>query len=436
MKLLARIAVVSVCFAALVFLCAEMGRTSESAMDSAGAAYQAGNFAQAAKLYSGMLRSDPGSYSANLRLGNLALLANHLSEAESHLQKALTAQPDAAEAKTLLAEAYYRQDNFARAAEYLKTPGNGPDPGRPHFSSLNYEKLATFKNTTPYEISGPDEITRLKMIKVEPLPLVHVRVNGGKDVILFVDTGGAELGLDTEFAKELGLTVFQGTNEGTFAGGQHAPDMHSRIDSLTLGDWTVKNVPVQLLALRQLSPMFGVPRIDGVIGTIVLYHFLSTIDYPAGELVLRRRNPENEKSFRASLKSSSIAVPFWMAADHFIVGWGKVNELPPSLFFLDSGLAGAAVNLPESVLKKANIALDKSKGVQGEGAAGTFQSIPYIVQNVSFGEVHEQKVNGLYDGPVFWENGLGFYVGGMVGHEFLRSHAVTFDFDAMQVIFN
>jgi hypothetical protein len=118
------------------------------------------------------------------------------------------------------------------------------------------------------------------------------------------------------------------------------------------------------------------------------------------------------------------------------VGRGKVNELPASLFFLDSGLAGAAVNLPESVLKLANIVLDKRKAEVGQGAAETFQSIPYVVQNVSFGDVHEQKVRGLYDGPVFWENGLGFYVGGMIGHEFLRSHAVTFDFDSMQVIFH
>jgi hypothetical protein len=80
--------------------------------------------------------------------------------------------------------------------------------------------------------------------------------------------------------------------------------------------------------------------------------------------------------------------------------------------------------------------LDKSKAEVGQGAAGTFQSIPYVVQNVSFGDVHERKVSGLYDGPVFWENGLGFYVGGMIGHEFLRSHAVTFDFDSMQVIFH
>jgi hypothetical protein len=80
--------------------------------------------------------------------------------------------------------------------------------------------------------------------------------------------------------------------------------------------------------------------------------------------------------------------------------------------------------------------LDKSKAEVGQGAAGTFQSIPYVVQNVSFGDVHEQKVSGLCDGPVFWENGLGFYVGGMIGHELLRSHAVTFDFDSMQVIFH
>ncbi len=40
-------------------------------------------------------------------------------------------------------------------------------------------------------------------------------------------------------------------------------------------------------------------RIDGVIGTTLFYHFLATLDFPRGELVLRRKNAESLKAYAA-----------------------------------------------------------------------------------------------------------------------------------------
>jgi predicted aspartyl protease len=47
--------------------------------------------------------------------------------------------------------------------------------------------------------------------------MVSVRVNGGDEVTFFIDTGGSEVGLDTDFARELGVPRF-GAAQGTFAG--------------------------------------------------------------------------------------------------------------------------------------------------------------------------------------------------------------------------
>jgi Aspartyl protease/Tetratricopeptide repeat len=410
--------------------------TGESLAQSADGLFKAGKFANAEKLYGQAVAADTKNYAACVRLGEIALLSNRFPESEKWLNRALEIRADDAVAKTLLAETYYRQDDFEHAAEQLKTPGTGENPGRAHFSSLDYQKMASFKGLAPYQLSGPGEAARLKFVRMEPLPLVTVRINGGKDVVFFVDTGGAELGLDTEFAKELGLPLWASKEVGTFAGGQHIETFHSKIDSIGLGDWTVKNVPVQLLGLRALSSMLGVPRIDGVIGTIFLYHFLSTLDYETGELVLQKRTAENVRRLWETTGRKTVSAPFWMAADHFVVGWGRVDALPPTLFFLDSGLAGAGVNFPESTLKAANIVLDKSRAEKGLGAAGTFESIPYVVPEVLFAGVTEQQVHGLWDGPLFWEDGFGFHIGGMIGHEFLRSHAVTFDFDGMMLVFH
>jgi hypothetical protein len=194
----------------------------------------------------------------------------------------------------------------------------------------------------------------------------------------------------------------------------------------------LKNLPVAVLALRQLSEGFGVKRIDGVIGTNLLYHFLATLDYPNGELILRRKNSENLKQFVIS-SSKRIAVPFWIASDHFMVAWGRVNTMQPTLLFIDSGLAGAGVKLAQSVIKEAGIKLEESKASEGAGGGGKLRLVPYSVRQVSLGDVRENDVQGLYDGPFPWEDSFGFHLAGMVGHEFLKPYAVTFDFDNMQI---
>jgi hypothetical protein len=53
------------------------------------------------------------------------------------------------------------------------------------------------------------------------LPVVSVRVNGGDEVTFFIDTGGSELGLDSDFAKSSVLPHF-GDVHGMFAGGEQA----------------------------------------------------------------------------------------------------------------------------------------------------------------------------------------------------------------------
>ena len=40
---------------------------------------------------------------------------------------------------------------------------------------------------------------------------------------------------------------------------------------------------------------------------------------------------------------------------------------------------------------------------------------------------------GLYDGPFPWESSFGFNLAGMVGHDFFKPYAVTFDFESMQI---
>jgi hypothetical protein len=122
-----------------------------------------------------------------------------------------------------------------------------------------------------------------------------------------------------------------------------------------------------------------------------------------------------------------------MASDHFMVAWGKVDTLPPTLLFIDTGLAGAGVKLAEPVIRQAGITLDPNKATAGAGGGGTLRTIPYTVRRIALGAMVEDNVAGLYDGPFPWENTFGFHLAGMVGHDVFKPHAVTFDFQDMRM---
>jgi Aspartyl protease/Tetratricopeptide repeat len=421
-----------ICVALLVVLAPCANAAEQTPIESADRLFQMGEFAQAGEQYARIAADRPDDYSAILQLGRIALLSNRLDDAESWLKKAIGLRGGEADPKIMLAEVYYRRDDFEKAVASLDGIDVSTNPlVVSQYPTLNVAKLRSFKGQTPYQLLGDGQITRLKFLRTDPLPLVSVRVNGGAEVTFFIDTGGSEVALDTEFARELGVPQF-GAVQGTFSGGQHAEVQQGRIESLTVGDWTVRNLPAAMLPLRQLSESLGAKRIDGIIGTTLFYHFLATIDYPNGELVLRRKDAASLEQFVATA-GKSIAVPFWIASDHFMVGWGRVETLPPTLLFVDTGLASAGVKLAESVIKEAGIKLEEDKASSGAGGGGTLRIVPYVVHRLSFGQLQEDNVPGLYDGPFPWKNLFGFHLAGMVGHDFFKPHAVTFDFQNMKV---
>jgi predicted aspartyl protease len=391
----------------------------------ADALFKAGKFAEAEKLYSRLAVLDPTDHRITGRLGYLALLSNRLDEAPTWLEKTLQLKPDDTGARLLLAEVFRRRDDFARAAALLKAAGK----------EALAKQLESLAGTRPYQIEGKTDKTSVKFVVTDPLPLVKVRVNGGEEVNFLIDTGAAEVFLDTEFAKQLGVKTF-GSLPGTFAGGKQAAVQLGRIDSLTLGDFAVRNLPVHILPTRPLSkPVFQGKQVDGILGTVLFYHFLSSLDYPKGELVLRRNTRENRQGFEEAVQSGrAVSVPFWMAGDHYMVAWGQVEKSPPVLLFVDTGLAGGGVTLARSVIEAAGIKLAEDKAGEGIGGGGKVKVVPFVVEELSLGGAKEQKVRGLFMDPFDLEDKFGFRMGGIISHGFFRPYALTFDFTGMRLV--
>lgn len=390
---------------------------------SADSLFRAGRFAEAEKVCLSEVAEDPRNFQAILRLGNIALLSQRLDDAQKWLSRAIEIKPEEAFPKSLLAEVFSRLDDFQRAAPLLRAVGRDAAAA----------KLESFKTEVPYQIEGAAAVTRVKFDQTDPLPVIRVRVNGSEEVNFFIDTGASEIDLDPEFAEQVKALRF-GSETGTFGGGRQASYEHGRIDSLTLGDVVVKNVPIHILGTRRFSPIFGGKRIDGILGTVMLYHFLPTIDYPGGELVLRRKTSENVMQLEQEVKAEKqIVVPFWMAGDHYAVAWGSVNQSEPLLFFVDLGLAGGGFTCPASVIEEGGIKLSESQAGEGIGGGGKVKIVPFVVSELSLGDLTKRNIPGLFGAfPPSLEYAFGFRIGGLISHAFFRSSAITMDFDRMR----
>jgi predicted Zn-dependent protease len=165
-----------ICLALLVMLApsACLGQAAErkpSPIDSADRLFQAGEFAAAREQYARIAADHPDDYPAIVQLGRIALLSNRLDDARNWLERAIALRPDDTDPKVMLAEVYYRRDDFEKAAASL----NGVDVNAnqlivSQYPTLNVAKLQSFKGQTPYELQGDGQATRLKFVRTVRCP--------------------------------------------------------------------------------------------------------------------------------------------------------------------------------------------------------------------------------------------------------------------------
>lgn len=384
--------------------------------------FKRGNFETARRIYESALEEDKKSFLARVRLGYISVLSNSLREAETYLFEACEMKPEESFPAFLLAEVYYRQGEMVKSAAVHRSLKR-MDLAR---------KLESFQGLEPYFFSsGPSE-TVVPLITKDPLPVVKVRLNGGEDVNFIIDTGSSELIVNRSLASSLGIPVFESFPE---EGDEKPPYDHGRLARFSIGDWTVDNIPVLIMDTDSFSSLAGGRKVDGVIGTIFLYHYLATLDYPGNRLVLRKTTKENIDKLNEgpSEGTERFEIPFWLAGDHFILARGTVNDSDTTLFFVDTGLAGGGFACPPSMIREADIDLSDPEDAGRTGSGKRYVKVR--VDKVTLGEAVQKNVICLYDVfPSSLENMFGFRVGGLVAHEFFLPYAVTFDFAGMRII--
>ncbi len=398
------------------------GAPLEEWVARADSLFARGEFEEAEALYQSTLEEDPANLHALTSHGRILLYGGRLEEAEIPLRKVLDLDPANRRANLLLGEAYCRRSRFGDAAPLFRAGGDIPKA----------EQLEYLDRKSPYHVDGGVDATTVDFIVTDPLPLVRVRING-VEVVLFIDTGAPVLGIDEDLADEVGAVRF-GQQMATFAGGRKAPFEHGVIEKIQIGNFTIHNVPVHIRSGPKLLQTPDGEPTRGVLGTAFLYQFVSTFDYPGGQLILERRTRESLAGIQERVWSpESIVVPFWMAGDHFMVAWGTANASRPALFLIDTGLAGGGFLGGDDIVREARIPLPE-ESFAAMGGAGAVRTKQAVVDRVTLGNAVQRDVVGFFGGIPPLSKMLGFRVAGIVSHGFFRSYRVTFDFQGMRLV--
>jgi predicted aspartyl protease len=358
---------------------------------TAAAAFQAGDFPAAEALYRAALRDAPENSTLLLRLGTIALYKNDLDEAEQFARAADMGIEIHAEVDALLAQVQHRRER-ARAI-----------------------------------VSMPRGEARIPFSEFEPLPLVQAAVNG-QDAFFLLDTGAPEIALDPAFARELGIETTS-AGDGIFAGGKRAPIFAGIIERFSIGGVELEGAEMITKASIRALPFFPGKRIDGIIGTRFFAHFLTTIDYPQKQIVLRPRDSE--------LPEPAItSAPMWFVGDHYLFMRAQINDAPEQLFLIDTGLAGTGLLLNKEAIDAAGISLRDDRSGGGVGAAGAVRVVPFVADSVRLAGVVTRDVSGVYTPDGSPMGIFPFATGGLLSQACFESHAITLDFPRMRLVFS
>jgi predicted aspartyl protease len=293
--------------------------------------YRRGRFEQAETLYRSALRSDDRTARAHFGLGKLALARMKTSEAIRSFNKAIELDPREplyhfyiADALTLTkkvpeADRHYR--------EYLKL--NPMDPDRVPMVKAALDISSAFSGVRMGEVDAPGRVSPIPLHRMSLVNFmfVDVLINGKGPYRFIVDTGATQTVLSSRVAASLGLRQVA-TNIMYGLGGEGKTDSPVyRVDTLKVGDVTIRDVPLGSLS----NPLLDLIT-DGILGPSLLADFAITIDYPRAQMELARKAPEAAKP-----------VPVWCFGGLLLVPV-EVNGKWKGNFLIDSGADGTLLS--------------------------------------------------------------------------------------------
>jgi tetratricopeptide (TPR) repeat protein len=388
----------------------------------ADALFKAGKFEQAGRTYEEILKTDPTNLRAARQRGYVGLLANKFPEAEKYLTMALKLAPEDKETNQLLADCYIRQDKFSLSVPRWQAAGEEA-----------YPKWFAAVRGDAYQIHG--DIGRVPFQQMDPSPLVEASVNGGSPKRFVFYTGAPNLSVTSTVAKEAGLSAV--ASQKTDFEGRTIWVYYGVLDSFKLGGIELRNVPVGWSATESGEDVDT--DNDGLIGTWVFYHLLTTFDYAGRSLILRRPTPEAARKVRAAAtRAGAKPLPLWLAQDHGTLSMGSIAGSGPRVVGLTIGGIGEMVaGMPGEAAKRLRVRTDYDRPIETFAHSHATTTYPCYPKEIRLGDAVAKEVYCETDPKmpvnVPWPYGSGIDMTGHFAHCFYKPFNITLDFTNMNV---
>jgi tetratricopeptide (TPR) repeat protein len=380
-------------------------RDLDTQLELMRAAWAAARFDEAAAAANKAVQLEHSEPEALFILSQIQILQGDLSGALKTLARAKSAGVRPEVATLQQAPVFYRTREYGRLADALDDGGQPTLAGR-------YRSFAG----KPLQPSFAKDacVSRTPLSVVQNLAVVQISI-GEQTIPAVLDTGAAELILAKSLSGPLEVSV---TTSSTL--GPEGPQADfGQTDKIRIGDLTLSNVPIAVMADEALLSLAGEhdEPVRAVVGTGMLTDFQITFDLPKKEFVVIDGRSKCKRQ-RAEYRKGT-ATPFYLHEKNYIYVRGSLNGAE-GLYLINTGMQGGDMAANQLAYAHAGI---------GAPVLRSDRTPLVKTGEVRLGEAFSasglESVYGFFE---IQQSGVGFRVDGMLGLGAFENHALTLDF--------
>jgi tetratricopeptide (TPR) repeat protein len=374
-----------------------------------------GEFKEAKVQFDRAINLDNDNPEAHLGLGELALGWSHLEEAQNHLDKSLSTSYFKARAYWWLSRCLYAMNEHEKAKGVLIS-------GLDWIETMSARDAERFKNSIAYfgalrdfhlyTIPDGFESTAVDFSNWRGHILVPLKLNDLDIGKVHLDTGSTgSLAIGSDLADKLNLKVI-GERKSRNIEGEFTTQI-ALLNSLQIGDLTVKNVPVSILE----GPGAFTGESSGNLGLEVLKRINISIDYARSRLHFFHREKEALQSALITPDRVSMEIPFWCKR-HCLVS-ASINSGEGAPFILDTG---AGISLVHSAYFLEKIMPNSKAKITKEKA------VPFMIDSIGLGGLTFNNIMAAaFDLTDLYAYGKMYYPG-IIGANVFQKSILHFNF--------
>jgi predicted aspartyl protease/Flp pilus assembly protein TadD len=387
--------------------------------------WASGLFQEAEARYEEALRIDPADATALHGRGRSRAARRQFDSAMADVRQAIAAAPREPSFHYTLASILEDTRQFKASADaldkYLDLIPSRDQSEMAKWAVSQAAFLRSFGDRVPFDLISKDEAYTIPFRVLDGRVLVRGRVNGNTPVDFALDTGTDQTTLTPAVASRAGVRAvqtLQTAGVGSIGIGFRALQV-GKIDELLIGDFRIRNIP----GLIKSPSLTEIPRAEGAGFSPLALGFSVEVDYRRGVMTMARRFEEADFPIRLPMRIQRLATVR-----------ATINGKTPVSLVLDTG--GTAVTVSRKVASRLEVnPSTRLVPVHVYGTSGwdrTAFLLPFLEIALAPGVGTSQKSVAVLnlDAPSAL---LGYEMGGILGHEFLRHYIVRIDLERAEV---